>query len=162
MQAGTNCGVPFTPDSTIVDPLSTSWAFLATQGSPPYAHHRGDRTLIPCSQPKADLRATGSWLASSLIEGSGQIPSAFDPGQADWNVTALATLGLTQRNGSTRAMRLGINALQANVDAYVVKEGADRATPLGTLLALAAAANANPRDFGGANLHRRLLATMQG
>lgn len=161
MQKGMNCGVVFTAESPIVDPLSTSWTFVAAQGSLPFSRYRGPRDLTPCSETQTSVRAAGSWLASALAEGNGQIPSAFDPGQTDWNATALATLAMTQRYGSTREMRLGLSALKANVSAYVEAEGADRAAPLGTLLMVAHASGANPTDFGGANLPQRLLATLQ-
>ncbi len=107
------------------------------------------------------MRASGTWLASALTEGIGQIPSAFDPGQTDWNATALATLAMTARDGSTQEMRLGLAALKANVSAYVEVDGADRAAPLGTLLMVAHASGASPTAFGGANLPQRLLATLQ-
>lgn len=161
MQAGMDCGVTFTADSPIIDPLSTSWTFLASQGSPPYSRYRGPRKLTPCSPTQTNVRASGSWLASELTKGAGQIPSAFEPGQTDWNSTALATLGMTQRDGSTREMRLGLAALKANVSAYVEVDGVDRATPLGTLLVIAHASGADPEDFGGINLSERLLATLQ-
>ncbi|MFZ9986492.1 MAG: hypothetical protein ACO3ID_05505 [Candidatus Nanopelagicales bacterium] len=160
MQTATDCGIAFTPDSPIVDPLTTSWAFLATQGSLPYSPHRGGRNLTSCTDP-ADLRAAGSWLASSLAEGEGEIASAFEPGVTDWNVTALATLGVTQRDGSTRAMRLGLAALQANVDAYVVEDEVDRPAPLGTLLMVAHATKSDPRDFGGVDLVKQLRYILQ-
>ena len=161
MQSGMECGVQFTAGSPVIDPLSTSWTFLATQGSLPYASHRGTRSLTPCTDTQADVRASGSWLASAMIDGNGEIPSAFEPGQTDWNVTALATLGMTQRHGSTRAMRLGLAALKASVSAYVEVDGVDRAAPLGTLLMVAHATRSDPRDFGGVDLTRRLLLLVQ-
>jgi hypothetical protein len=161
MQAGMDCGVQFTSDSPVIDPLSTSWTFLATQGSLPYAAHRGARSLTPCTETQGNVRASGSWLASTLIQGDGQVPSAFEPGSTDWNVTALATLGMTQRHGSTRAMRLGLAALKANVDDYVDEAGVARAAPLGTLLMVAHATRSDPRDFGGVDLPRQLRFILQ-
>lgn len=161
MPADMNCGLTFTPDSPVVDPLSTSWTFLAAQGPLPYARQRGSKTLTPCTGRQPALRASGTWLASEIVAGNGQIPSAFSPGETDWNVTALATIGMSQRHGSTRAMRLGLSALQANVPAYVEQDGVDRPAALGTLLMVAHATNSDPRSFGGVNLTRRLLLTVQ-
>jgi len=161
MQRGMDCGVVFTAESPIIDPLSTSWTFVAAQGSLPFHRYRGPRELTPCSETTTNVRASGTWLASALTEGIGQIPSAFDPGQTDWNATALATLAMTARDGSTQVMRLGLAALKANVSAYVEVDGADRAAPLGTLLMVAHASGASPTAFGGVNLPQRLLATLQ-
>jgi hypothetical protein len=161
MQTGMGCSLTFKQDDPIIDPLSTSWAFLAAQGSLPYPRYRGTRSLSACSGTQPDIAAAGSWLASSLIEGAGQIPSAFDSGQTDWNVTALSTLGMSQSAGSHEAVALGLAALQANVDAYVLENGLDRAAPLGTLLMVAQATRATARDFGGTDLRSRLLKTMR-
>lgn len=161
MQTGTGCWIAFTPDSTTIDPLSTSWTFIATQGALPYARVQGPRALTPCDESRPSVRASGSWLATKLTEGSGQIPSTFEPGETDWNATALATLGMTQRHGSTREMRLGLAALKANVSAYVEKDAVDRAAPLGTLLMIAHATRSDPRNFGGVNLTRQLLFLLQ-
>jgi hypothetical protein len=161
MPAGMGCGLAFSPESPVVDPLSTSWALLATQGALPYPHYRGPRRVTECKAARVTVRATASWLTSELTTGNGQIPSAFEPGQTDWNVTALATLGMTQRHGSAKAMRLGLSALKANIDAYVVVDDADRAAPLGTLLMVAHASKSDPRKFGGVDLIRRLLLTVQ-
>jgi hypothetical protein len=161
MPVGLGCAVAFMPGSPIGDPLSTSWTFIASQGPLPYRQHRGSRSVTQCAEAQTVIRASGSWLASALTDGSGQIPSAFEPGQTDWNVTALATLGMTQRHGSTQAMRLGLAALKANVDAYVVADEVDRAAPLGVLLMIAHATKSDPRKFGGVDLTRRLLLTVQ-
>ena len=161
LQTGMGCSVSFTPNDPIVNPLSTSWTFIATQGSLPYDRYRGSRALTTCDEANASIVATGSWLASSLIEGAGRIPSATDPMETDWNVTALGTLGMTQQSGSIDASRLGLSALKGNVNAYVRDKGIDRAAPLGTLLMVAHASGADPRNFGGVNLQRRLLATLQ-
>lgn len=161
MQSDTGCGVAFNPDSPVVDPLSTTWTFIATQGTLPYAAYRGTKTQTPCDSTRKHVRATGSWLSSALVDGNGQIPSTFEPGKTDWNVTALATLGMTQRQGSTRAMRLGLAALKANVDAYVDEADVARAAPLGTLLMVAHATKSDPRDFGGVDLPRQLRFILQ-
>jgi hypothetical protein len=75
--------------------------------------------------------------------------------------TALATLGLSQSRGSTQAMRLGVTALQANVLAYTRTSSGDMPAALGTLLMVAHATGADPTDFGGVDLRRQLLASMQ-
>lgn len=160
LQTGLGCSVSFTPDEPIANPLATSWAFVAAQGSLPYSRYRGPRTLATCDEANASILSTGSWLASSLIEGEGRIPST-DPTETDWNVTAIGTLGMTQQSGSIDAARLGLSALQGNVNAYVREKGIDRAAPLGTLLMVAHATGADPKNFGGVNLQRRLLATLR-
>ena len=161
MQTDSGCWIAFMPDSTTIDPLSTSWTFIATQGSLPYARVQGPRNLTPCDASQPNVLASGSWLASELTEGSGEIPSTFEPGETDWNATALATLGLTQRHGSTREMRLGLSALKVNVSSYVEKDDVDRAAPLGTLLMIAHATKSDPRNFGGVNLTRSLPVLLQ-
>ena len=160
MTTSTQCGVPFSPGGT-VDPLSTSWTLIGAQGSLPYARHRGPRAPVACTEPQPSALAAGTWIADALISGEGQIPSAFTPDETDWNATALATLGISQLHGSTQAMRLGVNALQANVLAYTTSGTGDMPAALGTLLLVAHATGADPTDFGGVDLRRQLLASMQ-
>ena len=154
------CGLPFQSGGP-VDPLSTSWGLIGAQGSLPFARHRGPRTITPCAATSPHLLATGSWLASAITAGNGQIPSAYSPDQTDWNSTALATLGLSQRHGSTAALRLGLAALQGNVAAYTRPGGTDVPGALGTLLMVAGATGADPRDFGGVDLIQRLMASLR-
>lgn len=154
------CAVPFQPAGP-VDPLSTSWTFIGGQGSLPYDRHRGKRSVTPCTDAPASLLAAGNWLTTALVAGDGRLASAFDATQTDWNSTALATLGVSQSHGSTKAMRLGVAALQDNVTAYATAGDDYLPAALGTLLMVAHASGANPRDFGGVNLTQRLLATLQ-
>ena len=149
------------PAGSLVDPLSTSWTLIGAEGSLPYVRYTGPRTLTPCTGAQPGVLAAGTWLASALIDGEGQIPSPYSPDETDWNATALATLGLSQSHGSTGALRLGLAALKSNVSAYAESADGDIPAALGTLLMVAHAANANPRDFGGVNLPARLLATVQ-
>lgn len=154
------CSMRFQPE-TGTDPLSTAWAFIATQGALPYEPLKGPRSAARCPDNREAVKAAGAWLASALATGNGRIPSAYDPVVTDWNSTALGTLGMSQRNGSTRAMRLGLTALQANVDAYAGTGDSTDPTALGTLLMVAHATKANPRAFGSQDLIARLLATLQ-
>ncbi len=155
-----DCALPFQPEGP-ADPLSTSWALIGAQGSLPYDRHRGPRTLTPCEGTPPSLLASGNWLATSLITGQGRIASAFTPDETDWNSTALATLGISQAHGSTAAMRLGVTALQANVLAYTRTSTGDMPAAVGTLLMVAHATGSDPTDFGGVDLRRQLLATLQ-
>ncbi len=160
MNTAQKCAVRF-QGGNVADPLSTAWAFISTQGPLPYAPLTADRKgLRPCTGT-APVIASAVWLANKLITGGGRIPSAFDASVTDWNATALATLGMTQKRGSEEAMRIGVRALQRNVNAYVRTGDGDSPAALGTLLMVAHAARANPRDFGGENLSARLLATLQ-
>ena len=160
MSIESNCGVAFQPGS-LVDPLSTSWTLIGAEGALPYVRYTGPRTLTPCTGAQPGVLAAGTWLASALIDGEGQIPSPYSPDETDWNATALATLGLSQSHGSTGALRLGLAALKSNVSAYAESADGDIPAALGTLLMVAHATNANPRDFGGVDLPARLLATVQ-
>ena len=160
MSIESDCGVAFQPGS-LVDPLSTSWTLIGAEGALPYVRLRGPRTLTPCTGAQPGVLAAGTWLASALIDGEGQIPSPYSPDETDWNASALATLGLSQSHGSTGALRLGLAALKSNVSAYAESADGDIPAALGTLLMVAHATNANPRDFGGVDLPARLLATVQ-
>jgi len=160
MNAGQQCALRF-QGGTLVDPLSTAWAFISTQGPLPYQPLTGERKGVrPCTR-SAPVTASATWLANQLTRGGGQIPSAFDPDATDWNSTALATLGMTQKRGSGPAMRAGLRALQRNVDAYVDTPDGDAPAALGTLLMVAHAGRIAPRDFGGHDLVARLLVTMR-
>ncbi|MEX1209444.1 MAG: hypothetical protein WEA35_01075 [Candidatus Nanopelagicales bacterium] len=165
MSIESDCGVAFQPgrpvDPLLVDPLSTSWTLIGAEGSLPYVRYRGPRTITPCTGAQPGVLAAGTWLAAALIDGGGQIPSPYSPDETDWNSTALATLGLSQSHGSTGALRLGLAALKSNVSAYAESADGDEPAALGTLLMVAHATNANPRDFGGVDLPTRLLATVQ-
>lgn len=160
MNTAQQCAVRF-QGGNVADPLSTAWAFIATQGPLPYAPLATDRKGVrPCTR-NAPVIASAEWLADKLITGDGRIPSAFDANITDWNATALATLGMTRKRGSAPAMRMGLRALQRNVDAYVDTPDGDSAAALGTLIMVAHAGRVAPRDFGGEDLVARLLATMR-
>ena len=155
-----DCSVRFQPNAA-ADPLSTAWAFIAVEGPLPYAPLKGPRSSARCPDNRQAVMGAGAWLADALITGNGQIPSAYDATSTDWNSTALATLGMSQSNGSTDALRRGLAALQANVDTYAGTGDASNPTALGTLLMVAHATKSKPRDFGGVDLTTRLLATLQ-
>jgi hypothetical protein len=114
-----------------------------------------------CTDLTRSALSAGTWIADALVTGEGRIASSFTPDETDWNSTALATLGISQAHGSTRAMRLGVAALQANVLAYTRTSTGDMPAALGTLLMVAQATGADAKDFGGENLRRNLLATLQ-
>ena len=160
MNAAQQCALRF-QGGTLADPLSTAWAFISTQGPLPYQPLTGERKGVRRCTGSAPVTASATWLADQLISGGGQIPSTFDPDATDWNSTALATLGMTQKRGSGPAMRAGLRALQRNVDAYVDTPAGDSAAALGTLLMVAHAGRIAPRDFGGHDLVARLLVTMR-
>jgi hypothetical protein len=160
VKADARCGVSFQPGGD-VDPLSTTWAYVSTLPTVPPQPITGPRQPgRACTGAVSTARDTRAWIAKALIAGQGQIPSSFEPGATDWNSTALGTLGMTQRTGTTRAMRLGIAALQANVTAYVGAPGSESPTALGTLLMVAHAGKVAPRDFGGVNLISKLRGTL--
>lgn len=152
------CGVIFQPGGAI-DPLSTTWALISTLRTLPPKPTPGARTPRTCTAD-GSVRDSASWISEALITGKGKIASTYSPGDTDWNSTALGTLGMTQRTGTLRAMKLGIAALQDNVTAYVGPAGAESPTALGTLIMVAHAGRANPRDFGGVDLIRTLRGTL--
>lgn len=158
VDAAGGCGVRFQPGGSI-DPLSTTWSLISTMRTLPPQPIRGARTPRTCTAD-GSVRDAASWISGALISGRGEIASTYAPGETDWNSTALGTLGMTQRTGTLRAMRLGIAALQDNVTAYVGSAGAESPTALGTLLMVAHAGRANPRDFGGMDLLRTLRGTL--
>ena len=160
MNAAEQCALRF-QGGTLSDPLSTAWAFISTQGPLPYQPLAGERKGVRQCTGSAPVTASATWLADQLVSGGGQIPSAFDPDATDWNATALATLGMTQKRGSGPAMRAGLRALQRNVDAYVDTPSGDSPAALGTLLMVAHAGRISPRDFGGHDLVARLLVTLR-
>ena len=100
--------------------------------------------------------------AAQITASGGSLPDAFAPDAADWNSTALGVIGLVATRTSGRATGLAITALQANAPSYISDGTADRPAALGTLLLAAVGTGTDPRDFGGIDLPRRLLATLQG
>lgn len=155
------CSVRFQPTAA-PDPLSTAWTFIASEGPLPYAPTKGPRNAARCPGDSRAILGAGAWLATALVKGQGRIPSAYDATATDWNSTALATLGMSQRHGSSAALRSGLAALRANVDAYAGTGAAANPTALGTLLMVAHATKTPPRDFGGVDLPARLMSTLQG
>lgn len=119
-------------------------------------------TCVAGDRPANATAATARWIAAQITASGGSLPDAFTPGEADWNSTALGVIGLVATRTSGRATGLAITALQANAASYISDGTADRPAALGTLLLAAVATGTDPRDFGGIDLPRRLLATLQG
>lgn len=112
-------------------------------------------------KPDDPTAAVARWIASTLTANDGSIPDPFTEGQADWNSTALGVVGLAATRTSGRATQEAMQSLEANAADYVFDGTAYRPAALGTLLLATIATGADPEDFGGIDLPRQLLATLQ-
>ena len=101
------------------------------------------------------------WIARQLNANDGALPYSYDPTGIDWNSTALSILGLVALRTAGIATDKAVAALADNIEDYIGSSSGDRPAALGTSLLVTAATGGNPRDFGGANLVRRLLDTLQ-
>lgn len=159
-------GLPYMAGS-LPDALSTTQGLLGLADAF-IVRERTQRKAAPAVTCGADERATdpkhatAHWIATQITASGGSLPDAFAPDAADWNSTALGVIGLVATRTSGRATGLAITALQANAPSYISDGTADRPAALGTLLLAAVGTGTDPRDFGGIDLPRRLLATLQG
>lgn len=119
-------------------------------------------TCVSGDRPTDPKNATARWIAAQITASGGSLPDAFTPGESDWNSTALGVIGLVASRTSGRATGLALTALQENAASYISDGTADRPAALGTLILAAVATGQDPREFGGVDLPRRLLATLQG
>ena len=159
-------GLPYMAGS-LPDALSTTQGLLGLadafivrertqrKAAPAMTCGAGDRATDPKD-------ATARWIATQITTSGGSLPDAFSPEEADWNSTALGVIGLVATRTSGRATGLAIAALQENAASYISDGTSDRPAALGTLLLAAVVTGEDPRDFGGVDLPRRLLATLQG
>lgn len=159
-------GLPYMAGS-LPDALSTTQGLLGLADAF-VVRPRAQRKAAPAAvcdtndRPTKAMAATARWIAAQMTASGGSLPDAFTPGAADWNSTALGVIGLVATRTSGRATALAIAALQANAESYVSDGTTDRPAALGTLLLAAVATGEDPHDFGGVDLARRLLATLQG
>jgi LPXTG-motif cell wall-anchored protein len=131
----------------------------------PVAHQAGNATQPsmtcpggPASSAEAAQDSAG-YLARRLEANGGLIPSAFGGG-SDYTSTANAVVSLVAAGVGSAQVTSALNALAANVDAYVKdSNGDDRPAALSWLILAAHAGGRDPHAFGGTNLVTRLLAT---
>jgi len=158
-------GVRYQPGS-LPDGISSTQALLGLGNAFPVTPttQRKAAPRVTCTaqgKPDNPTAAVTRWIASTLTANGGSIPDPFTPGQADWNSTALGVVGLAATRTSGRATQLAMQSLEANAADYVFDGTADRPAALGTLLLATISTGADPEDFGGIDLPRRLLATLQ-
>jgi len=158
-------GVRYQPGS-LPDGISSTQALLGLGNAfpvTPTTQLKAAPRVACTAQGKPDnpTAAVTRWIASTLTANGGSIPDPFTPGQADWNSTALGVVGLAATRTSGRATQLAMQSLEANAADYVFDGTADRPAALGTLLLATISTGADPEDFGGIDLPRRLLATLQ-
>lgn len=153
------------PDA-LVNGGATAQGLLGLTGAFPVREYaqRQATTKVTCTsagRPSNATDAAARWLSSTIVANDGAIPDAYTPGQADLTATALAVVGLVKTRTAGRATQVALETLQEQADAYVTDGTADRPAALGILLLTAAATGIDPDDFGGIDLPRRLLATLQ-
>ena len=158
-------GVRYQPGS-LPDGISSTQALLGLGNAFPVTPttQRKAAPRVACNaqgKPDNPTAAVTRWIASTLTANGGSIPDPFTPGEADWNSTALGVVGLAATRTSGRATQLAMQSLEANAADYVFDGTADRPAALGTLLLATISTGADPEDFGGIDLPRRLLATLQ-
>jgi LPXTG-motif cell wall-anchored protein len=112
----------------------------------------------PTSVTEAAQDSAG-YLARRLQANAGLIPSAFGGGN-DYTSTANAVVSLVAAGVGSTQVTTALDALAANVNAYVRDpSGFDRPAALSWLILAAHAGGRDPHAFGGANLVARLTAT---
>ncbi len=117
----------------------------------------------PISAAIPDQAAAGSaagWLASQ-VNPQGFVPSAPGATTASYSSTAQVALALASAGVDLDLARSSVAYLENHVDAYVQTAGVDGPAQLSLLILDAHALRLDPRNFGGADLVARLLATQQ-
>lgn len=163
--AGERFGVRYQPGS-LPDGISSTQALLGLGDAFPVtpSTQRKAAPRVTCNAQGKPVNATAAvtrWIASTLNANNGSIPDAFSPGQADWNSTALGVVGLAATRTSGHATQRAMQALQDNAADYISDGTEDRPAALGALILATIATGADPEDFGGIDLPRRLLLTLQ-
>ena len=101
----------------------------------------------------------GSFLASAITK-EGAVQSDFGSG-ADYSSTGWAVLGLVANGVGKGAVESGVRTLTKDVKSYTYSDGDLVPAAAGLLLMVAAATDEDPRSFGGINLKRALIGSMQ-
>lgn len=106
---------------------------------------------------KASAHRAVVWLASQ-VNAKGYLTSGGSPDLSD---TTLAILALAAAGGEHAVALRALKYVEGHVGAYVNYDGHDGPGQLATLILDAHAMGVNPTKFGGTNLVKRLLATLQ-
>lgn len=157
-------GLGFQPGSP-VDSFSSVQGLLGLAGTLPVREReqrRGGAKVTCDSEGAVDraLPAVSRWVIRQLNTNDGSIPSSFAPGETDWNSTALGILGLVSARLGGNATDGAVATLAGNIDDYIIGDG-DRPAALGTTLLVTSATGNDARSFGGTDLIKRLIDTMQ-
>lgn len=162
-------GLPFMPGT---DTPGVASFFGSTQGLLGLA---GSLPIAPAKQAKDSPRVTcdkqghvrnsrdavARWVADELERNGGVIPSLYEPTKPDWNSTSVAVMGLVSSRSGGEMTRLAILQLKTHVNEVISTTGGDSTGAIGGLLLAAHAHGNNPTRFGGVDLVKRLLATIQ-
>ena len=148
------------------DTFSSSQSLLGLSDAFP-VREKSQRRAIPRVTCAEDGRATSvtdgvaRWVARQLNTHDGALPNTYDPTSVDWNSTALSILSLVALRTAGIATDKAVTALENNIEEYIGSDSGDRPAALGTSMLVTTATGLDPRDFGGADLATRLLATVQ-
>jgi hypothetical protein len=162
---GERFGIRYQPGA-LPDGISSSQGLLALTDAFP-VRKVGQRKAVPAvscdsrGRPTIPALAVTHWVASQINANGGSMPDPFTPGAADWNSTALGIVGMVASRTSGKATQLALTSLQANAESYVNDGTGVRPAALGTLLLVSRATGSDATDFGGIDLSKRLLDTIQ-
>ena len=138
--------------------LASSQAYMGLSGALPVDPVD---TLSPnpnCKKRNA-VSNVGSFLASTITK-DGAVQSDFGSG-ADYSSTGWAVLGLVANGVGKAAVKSGVSTLKKDVKSYTYSDGDLVPAAAGLLLMVAAATDEDTRSFGGINLKRALIGSMQ-
>ena len=138
--------------------LASSQAYMGLSGALPVDPVD---TLSPnpdCKKRNAVFNV-GGFLASAIAQ-DGAVQSDFGSG-ADYSSTGWAVLGLVANGVGKGAVKSGVSTLTKDAKSYTYSGGDLVPAAAGLLLMVAAATDEDPRSFGGINLKRALIGSMQ-
>lgn len=110
--------------------------------------------------PVEAAKQAANWLAQQ-VNGAGFMPAAGESGP-DLSSTAQTALALAAAGDERAVARAEVDYLKHHAEAYFDQDGTVGPGQLGILILDAEALGANPRDFGGIDLVKELLAVQQG
>ncbi|MDO8731821.1 MAG: prenyltransferase/squalene oxidase repeat-containing protein [Actinomycetota bacterium] len=151
-------GLPYQPGGK-ADYLASAQGLIGIAGTLPVAKPAKYAPVKGTNCNSESEARVSAFLANSLVANKGQLPSAMDPNQADYNATADAVVALASAARGQEGVVAGSALLKQHVTAFTLFGPKFKAAAAATLIQVAQATGTNPRAFGSekTNLVANLL-----
>jgi hypothetical protein len=157
----TESASPSATTTESASPTATTVRAMVAQQLPVRKHATAVHVLATAGLTPAEAAdAAAGYLVRRLAANGHVVPDPFNPGQTDFGSTANAVIALVATRHGSSQVTGALAVLAGQVDAFVVKSGADQPGALALLILAATAGGQDPAAFGGADLATRLAATV--